>query len=138
MALDVGTLAAQMLEAALPILRKETQDADSFAKVEFTKIAQTIVAIGQQLAAGEINQDQAALLLDMQTGALPQRSAHAQRPRVAGRRGGYQRRAGRGQDGGQHGGGIRADCLIRPTTGIAARDAEPNSRYSPSLCATQP
>jgi hypothetical protein len=69
MALDVGTLAEQMLGAALPILKQGAQDAESFAKTEFTKIAQTIVSIGQQVTSGQINQQQAGLLLEMQTGA---------------------------------------------------------------------
>jgi hypothetical protein len=69
MALDVGQLAGQMLGAALPILKKGAQDAESFAKTEFTKIAQTIVSIGEQVAAGQINQQQAGLLLEMQTTA---------------------------------------------------------------------
>lgn len=69
MTLNVGTLADEMLGAALPILKKSAQDAESFAKTEFTKIAQTIVAIGEQVAAGQINQQQAVLLLDMQTSA---------------------------------------------------------------------
>jgi hypothetical protein len=69
MALDVGTLASQMLGAALPILKQGAQDAESFAKTEFTKIAQTIVAIGEQVASGQINQQQAGLLLEMQTSA---------------------------------------------------------------------
>ena len=69
MALDVGTLASQMLAAALPVLKKGAQDAESFAKTEFTKIAQTIVGIGEQLAIGQINKQQAGLLLDMQTSA---------------------------------------------------------------------
>lgn len=66
MALDVSTLAAQMLGAALPILKQGAQDIEAFAKTEFTKIAQTIVSVGEQLASGQINQDQAGLLLDMQ------------------------------------------------------------------------
>lgn len=69
MALDIGTLASQMLNAALPILKKGASDAESFARTEFTKIAQTIVAIGQDLATGQVNSQQAALLLDMQTSA---------------------------------------------------------------------
>jgi hypothetical protein len=69
MTLNVETLADEMLGAALPILKKSAQDAESFAKTEFTKIAQTIVAIGEQVAAGQINQQQAVLLLDMQTSA---------------------------------------------------------------------
>ena len=68
-ALDVKTLAAQMLAAALPILKSGASDAESFAKMEFTKIAQTIVSIGEQLASGQINQQQAELLLDMQKSA---------------------------------------------------------------------
>jgi subtilase family serine protease len=69
MALDVGTLASQMLAAALPMLKKDAEDAESFAKTEFTKIAQTIVSIGEQLADGQINKEQADLLLDMQKSA---------------------------------------------------------------------
>jgi hypothetical protein len=69
MSLDVGALATQMLGAALPILKKDAQDAQSFAEVEFNKIAQTIVSIQAMLAAGQINQQQAALLLDMQKSA---------------------------------------------------------------------
>jgi hypothetical protein len=69
MALDVGTLASQMLGAALPILKKDAQDAEAFAKTEFTKIAQTIASIGEQVAAGQITPPQASLLLEMQTSA---------------------------------------------------------------------
>ena len=69
MGLDIGNLASQMLNAALPILQKDGVDAASFAKTEFTKIAQTIVAIGEQLAEGQIDAQEAQLLLDMQKGA---------------------------------------------------------------------
>jgi len=48
-----------MLHAALPILKKGAEDPESFAKVEFTKIAYTIVAIGEQVAAGQINEQEA-------------------------------------------------------------------------------
>jgi hypothetical protein len=69
MALDVGSLATQMLGAALPILQKDAQDAKSFATTEFSKIAQTIASIAGQLAGGEINQAQAVLYLNMQKNA---------------------------------------------------------------------
>jgi len=69
MELDAEALAKQMLGAALPILRKEAVDSQSFAEVEFTKIAQTIVSIQKMLAEGQINQQQATLLLDMQKSA---------------------------------------------------------------------
>jgi hypothetical protein len=69
MSLDVGTLAGQMLAAALPILKQGAADAESFAKTEFTKIAQTIVSLGEQVASGQVNEQQARLFLDMQASA---------------------------------------------------------------------
>jgi hypothetical protein len=69
MALDAGTLASQMLGAALPILTKGAKDAESFAKTQFTKIAQTMVSLGEQLATGQVTQEQARLFLNMQTSA---------------------------------------------------------------------
>ena len=56
MALDIEQIAKDMLAAALPLLGKAGQDAAAFVKVEFTKIAHTIVAIGEDLAAKRIDQ----------------------------------------------------------------------------------
>ena len=50
-------------------LKKNAEDAQSFAQIEFTKIAQTIVSIQEMLVAGQINQQQATQLLDMQKSA---------------------------------------------------------------------
>jgi len=69
MALDVQDLLSKMLGAALPILKTGVANADSYAKMEFTKIAQSIVSIGEQLAENTINSEQAKLLLDMQKNA---------------------------------------------------------------------
>ncbi|AXC14382.1 hypothetical protein ACPOL_5128 [Acidisarcina polymorpha] len=69
MALDVATLASQMLGAALPILENDAGDAESFAKTEFLKIAQTLAGLEAQLKAGQINQQQAAILFDIQKNA---------------------------------------------------------------------
>ena len=69
MAIDVQSLTQQMVQAAVPILKQGAQDAESFAQTEFTKIAQTIASVGEQVAMGQINQDQAKLLLNMQTSA---------------------------------------------------------------------
>jgi hypothetical protein len=66
MALDIEQLAKDMLAAALPLLGKAGKDAASFATIEFKKIAQTIVAIGEDLTAKRIDGQQAELLLDMQ------------------------------------------------------------------------
>ncbi len=48
---------------------RSCSEQESFAKTEFTKIAQTIVAIGEQVSIGQINEQQAGLLLQMQTSA---------------------------------------------------------------------
>jgi hypothetical protein len=69
MSLDAGALGKQMLAAALPILKTHAVDAEGFASVEFKKIAETIVSIEEMLLAGQINQQQADLLLDMQKSA---------------------------------------------------------------------
>lgn len=69
MPLDAGALGKQMLAAALPILKTHAIDAESFASVEFKKIAQTITSIEEMLLVGQINQKQADLLLDMQKSA---------------------------------------------------------------------
>jgi hypothetical protein len=66
MSLDVQGLITQMLAVAVPLLKKDAVDAESFAKIEFTKIAQTIVAIGELVATKQINQQQSVLLLNMQ------------------------------------------------------------------------
>jgi hypothetical protein len=69
MPLDAAPLARQMLAAALPILKIHAIDTESFASVEFKKIADTIVSIEAMQAAGQINHDQAQLLFDMQKSA---------------------------------------------------------------------
>jgi hypothetical protein len=69
MGLDGQQLATQMLSAALPILKSGAEEATAFAEKEFAKIAQTIVSIEAQVAVNQINQEQAELLLEMQTHA---------------------------------------------------------------------
>jgi len=66
---DIQSIVAQMLAAAANVLQSKFPAIKSFATTEFQKIAQTIVSIGEQVASGEITQDQAALLLDMQENA---------------------------------------------------------------------
>lgn len=69
MSLDAKALAMQMLAAALPILKAQAIDAESFASVEFKKIADTIASIEVMLHAGQITDQQAEILLDMQRSA---------------------------------------------------------------------
>ncbi len=66
MPLDVNQLTSQMLGAATPILKAAAPEAESFAKTEFTKVAITMASVAEQLAAGQMDKQQAALLLDMQ------------------------------------------------------------------------
>lgn len=69
MGLDAKKLTGDMLSAALPILRGGASDIETYAKSEFTKIAQAMVMIGSQFATKEINDEQARLLLKMQENA---------------------------------------------------------------------
>ena len=69
MALDFDQLFNAMFQAAAGMLKDSVPDIESFAKTEFQKLAHTLVSIGEQLAGGVINQEQAELLLDMQKNA---------------------------------------------------------------------
>lgn len=69
MALDIGKISKDMLEAALPILKKDAPNIAGFAEGEFKKIAQQLVTIESELAAGHINEQQAKLLIEMQKSA---------------------------------------------------------------------
>jgi hypothetical protein len=69
MALNVESLATSMLTAAKGPLEADWKTVQPYAQTQFTNIAQQIVDIEAQLAAGTINQAQASLLLDMQKNA---------------------------------------------------------------------
>lgn len=69
MALNVASLASSMLAAAKGSVTTGWNTLAPFAQTQFTNIAQQIVDIEAQLAAGSITQAQASLLLDMQKNA---------------------------------------------------------------------
>jgi hypothetical protein len=69
MALDVQKLATTMFDAAAGVLKVKAPGILSYAKGEFQKIALTIATIESERAAGQITDDQANILLDMQTSA---------------------------------------------------------------------
>jgi hypothetical protein len=69
MSIDTGALGQQMLAAALPILKTHAIDAEGFGLRGIQKIAETIASIQQMLLVGQINQQQAELLFDMQKSA---------------------------------------------------------------------
>lgn len=69
MALSVASLASSMLAAAKGSVTTGWNTLAPFAQTQFTNIAQQIMDIEAQLAAGSITQAQASLLLDMQKNA---------------------------------------------------------------------
>ena len=69
MALDVSTLFSSMITAAEGSLKTGWAAVEPFAKTQFTAIAQQIVDIEAQLAAGQLSKDDATSLLDMQANA---------------------------------------------------------------------
>jgi len=70
MAIDVAALAAQMSNAALPILKSSAPSIGGYVQGECAKIAQTIATIESERAASGISDDEAKLLLEMQKGAM--------------------------------------------------------------------
>lgn len=69
MSLDIEDLGKKLLSALQGSLREVWAKAQAFAKPEAQKIAQTIVSIEASYLAGEITEEQARLLLEMQKNA---------------------------------------------------------------------
>jgi hypothetical protein len=67
--IDVDRLVQDMAAAAATILKTRWPDVKSYAETEFRKIGETIALIAREWARGEITEEQATLLLDMQKGA---------------------------------------------------------------------
>ena len=66
MNLDIAAMVETMWSAAKGPLGNAAATAEPFAKTQFTNIAQTCASIASGVALLEIDQQQAALLLDMQ------------------------------------------------------------------------
>ena len=66
---DIAAVLNSMTAAAAGVLQNKWPAIRSFATTEFQKIAQTVVTIGEGVAAGTITQEQAPILLDMQKNA---------------------------------------------------------------------
>jgi hypothetical protein len=69
MAFDIAQLAEQMFGAAFPILQQDAPQIGAFAEGEFKKIAQQLLTIETELASGQINADEANILIEMQKSA---------------------------------------------------------------------
>ena len=66
MALNIEQLVAAIVGAVKPVLQKDWQEAEPFAKTEAAKIAHTLANIADLRASGQINDAQAQALLEMQ------------------------------------------------------------------------
>lgn len=69
MALDVAQLAKDMFDAAFPILKQDAPQIQAFATGEFKKIALTLATIEEEVTSGQITEEQARLLIEMQKNA---------------------------------------------------------------------
>jgi len=69
MAIDAGALTKQMSDAAFAVLKGKAPSIGAYVKGECAKIAQTFTTIEAGVLAGQISQEEAAVLLDMQKSA---------------------------------------------------------------------
>jgi hypothetical protein len=69
MALNTSKLAQAMLTAAKGALTKAWPEAQAYAEMEFTKIAQNLAAIEMMKLAGTITEEKARLQFDIQKNA---------------------------------------------------------------------
>ena len=67
--IDVDELVREMAAAASGQLKAKWPAIKDFAENEFRKLGQTITFIGEKTAAGELTEDEARLLLEMQKNA---------------------------------------------------------------------
>jgi hypothetical protein len=69
MAIDVEKLAKDMFSAAFVVMKARAPKIKVIAEGEFKKIAQTLLTIEAELAAGQISREEATLLVEMQKSA---------------------------------------------------------------------
>ena len=68
--LDVESLVRVMSDAAVGVLRQKWPTVRRYAETEFRKLGETVKLIADEAAAGEISEEEAMLLLDMQKNAM--------------------------------------------------------------------
>jgi hypothetical protein len=66
MAIDVEALGMQMFGAAFAVVKDKAPSTGNYVKGECIKLAQTLATIEAEEAAGEVSNEQAAILLEMQ------------------------------------------------------------------------
>lgn len=68
--IDIGNLAKVMTDAALEVLKEKGPSVRQYAEAEFKKLGETVVMIYKAKEAGEIDEEAARILLDMQKNAM--------------------------------------------------------------------
>lgn len=68
--IDVLGMVKDMLEAASKVLKDEWPKAKTYAEMEFKKLGETIVTIQKAKLAGELDEEDARILIDMQKNAM--------------------------------------------------------------------
>ena len=68
--IDVHKLTKDMGGAARGVLKEKWPAARAYAEAEFKKLGETVIMIQKSKLTGEINEDEARLLMDMQKSAM--------------------------------------------------------------------
>ncbi len=69
-ALDIEALVKQMATVASGVLKAKWPEIQSYANTEFKKLGETVKLIAEEKAKGQISEEEALLLLDMQKSAM--------------------------------------------------------------------
>lgn len=68
--IDVEKLVKQMMSAALGVLKKKGPAVGKYAAVEFRKLGETLMNIQKMKRAGEIDKEEARILIEIQKNAM--------------------------------------------------------------------
>lgn len=70
MAIDTKDLVSKMTQAASAVLKSKWPITKAYAEMEFRKLGETIVSIEEAKLKGEIDEEDARILIDMQKNAM--------------------------------------------------------------------
>ncbi len=68
--IDLKKLVEGMTSAALGVLKEKWPSVKTYAEAEFKKLGETVIGIQKAKLAGEMNEQEARLLMDMQKNAM--------------------------------------------------------------------
>jgi hypothetical protein len=70
MAIDVEDLGTKMFDAAFGVVKAKAPSIKTYVETETTKLAHTLATIESERALGQISEEEAAILVDMQKSAM--------------------------------------------------------------------